>query len=660
MTPSPAARESAPAPAPDGRRGEAAGWLATIALCSLHGLAIWTALGGRAGIEDDWPLARHDHPLYLHSAIITRTFLQDTGTTAGYDPAFMAGYAKSVVFPTSSTLPEVVFYAFGDDDLGRSSRLYKLYVLAAAALAPWLLALAARLWRARPAAVAAGVIFYLIYIWTDFPITYIMWGMVPYFVAIPLALVATGLLARFLDRGGLAWWLAACLGASAALLAHATTSMVVLPAALLAYVGAARLARRASGRLGMWRHVGFWMVGVVALAANAFWWLPGVWLAGTKGPSDVAFMHSGESVAGRLANIVVGKEPVIQCVLWAFGLLGLAMRPARERVATLALIGLAAAGFAWGYLAGASGALDFLQPGRHTYALYSALSLAAGLGLVGAWSLIRAGGRGLGRVAALATLLVGLRLFGPSIDGLSRVYLAIDLRGRPVAGAEPFLSSRPTARLRWMIDRVRRHVRPGERLLYEEAGKGDLDPFQGGRYSGLIPHFVPGVELLGGPYLHASLATNFTQFGEGKLFGEANWGRAHFDRYARLYRPSAILCWSPHARAFCLANPDRIEVVDDDGLMLMGRVVGFEGAAIDGKAGVRAEPGRLVVRGEGGGLDGRIVLRYHSVPYMRSRPPVRLEPVPLEGDPVPFLGLSPPPGPVTLELSPPIRVGRGP
>ncbi len=83
--------------------------------------------------------------------------------------------------------------------------------------------------------------------------------------------------------------------------------------------------------------------------------------------------------------------------------------------------------------------------------------------------------------------------------------------------------------------------------------------------------------MIGGPYLHASLTTNFTQFGEGSLFGEADWGRDHFVRYARLYRPSAIVCWSPRARAFCRSNPDLIEVRDDDGAVLIGRVEGFGG-----------------------------------------------------------------------------------
>src|SRR5262249_30998105 len=81
-------------------------------------------------------------------------------------------------------------------------------------------------------------------------------------------------------------------------------------------------------------------------------------------------------------------------------------------------------------------------------------------------------------------------------------------------------------------------------------------------------------------------------------------------------------CWSPHAREFCRRNPDLVTIVADDGFVLLGRVQGYEGATIRGMATVEAEPGRLVVRGISGGGDGLVVLRYHSVPCLRSRPPV--------------------------------------
>ena len=175
-------------------------WIARgliVILCSLHGLAIWWGLGGRAGLNSGWPPWRDDHPLYYHSALVTRSFLKNSWTTAGYDPSFMAGYAKSVVFPSSSTLPELVVTFFGGD---RPEFAYKLYVLISAAAVPWLVALACFVWRVPAAGTAIAVFLDLLYVWTDFPINYVAWGMLPYFVAIPVGLVATGAFARFLTK----------------------------------------------------------------------------------------------------------------------------------------------------------------------------------------------------------------------------------------------------------------------------------------------------------------------------------------------------------------------------------------------------------------------------------------------------------------------------
>jgi hypothetical protein len=395
------------------------------------------------------------------------------------------------------------------------------------------------------------------------------------------------------------------------------------------------------------------MVPIIVLASNAFWWLPGLWLAATKGASDFAFAHSSESVLVRLSHIFT-VEPEIEAFLVAVGLCGFAVLRHRDRITTNAVWGFCLAGFFWGYLAGAFPALDFLQPGRHTYAFYTGLAVAAGVALDASFLRLRlspyAASR-LDRWAALAILIVGTRVLGPGVQA--------SLQARLWQG-EPFLSSRPSPRLLWVADRIKTFVKPGDRLLYEEGGKslpGVPDPFQRGRFSGLVAQ-RSGAELLGGPYLHAALTTNFTQFGEGALFAKSDWGRDHFVRYARLYRPTAILCWSPKARKFCHSNPDLIQVLDDDGTLLFGRVKGFEGDTIVGSAKIVAEPGKLRIREMVPGLDGSVVLRYHSVPSLRARPPIPLESRFEEGDPVPFIELRPPQGTqeVELEMASPFSV----
>ncbi len=220
-----------------------------------------------------------------------------------------------------------------------------------------------------------------IYIWTDWPINYVYYGMVGYFTSIPLALCATAWIGRYLDRGGFGLWLFASLLTSLAWLCHVTTAQTIAPAGFIAYLVGWRFAKRSAARWNISRHLGFWMIPVVALATNIFWWWPGILLASTAGASDVAFHHSNESVWGRLANIF-NTEPTIEAFLWALGLVGFATFGKKQSATTSALIAFAACGFAWGYLTGFSPRLDFLQPGRHTFACYSALALAGGI----AWS----------------------------------------------------------------------------------------------------------------------------------------------------------------------------------------------------------------------------------------------------------------------------------
>ncbi len=626
-------------------------------LVSAHALAIWLAVGGWAGLTNGWPIWRDDHPLYFHSALVTKSFLAQSWTTAGYDPSFMAGYPKSVVFPASSTLPELVLAIFPST---RAAFAYKAYVVLSATLAPILIILAARRF-ATPskASTSAEALLFLLYVWLDFPINYVGFGMLPYFLAVPLGLYALALTANWLETGGLRRYLGVTFALCLVFLVHLTSAMLLIPAVLASYAAAiCSKSTPASPRMPLSRHLGFWSIGPIVLLCNAFWWWPGIWLASTKGASDFAFSHI-EGAWPRLVQIVWTESP-LEVVLLAFGLPGLGLLIRRKPINGWGLAGFIAAGFGWGYLAGESRRFDFLQPGRHTFAFYSGLAVASGESLrVGLARLRRnrdgdsAGARvRLDRRAILGLLLVGTRFLGPAVVEVVRMRLL---------GPEPFLSSRPSPRLHWVVEQVKANVKPGERLLYEEGGipvPGVPEPFQGGRFSGLLP-WLTGVEVIGGPYLKASLTTNFTQFGGGKLFERSGWDRDHFVKYARLYRPEAILCWTPHARGFCRSNPDLIQIVAEstDGTFILGKIQGFGGAAIAGSALVSSRPGQLTVRDARPGLDGFVVLRYHYVPRLRTKPAVELDGVLLEGDPVPFIRLRPPPDGCVIELV--IPQGRG-
>lgn len=626
---------------------------AVAAFCAAHTLASWLAMGGWHGIAGPWPLAIHDHANHEHNAWVTRPMLLHTGWMAGYDPYFMSGYAKSLLSSPSSTLAVMTALVTG----GASPAIvYKVTVFLALASLPWLVAAAGSLLRLGGGAVASAVAIFVIYTWTGggragFPLNYAYFGMTAFLLAVPLGLVATAAVVRFLHSGGRLRWLAAAVLESIGLLVHVTSVLFLAPAALLAYAMACRYGRRFSPK----SHVAVAGIGIAALVLNAFWLLPALWLRQTQSGLGWLFIHP-EPVWRRILGIVV-DDPPIQAVIWGLALPGLVHLWRRDRIAAAGLAGFAASGFFFGYLAGGLRSLDFLEPGRQTYALHAAASVLAGVGLAQIGSLLyHASSRTVAFAALIGLAVLSGRLFGTDLVRTSRARLGL----LPGPGSRPSLGSDPPPAFRTVRSWVEKTMKPGERLFYEEGGitlPDDPSPFGEGRYSGLLPQLT-GVEVVGGFYLHVGLATNFTQIGEGKLFGKRGWDREHFVKYAKIYRPTAIICWSRDAVRFCVANPDLIEIRLRQGKLLAGRVKGFEGAAVRGRADVQPEPGRLKVTGLRGDLDGAVVLRYHHAPGLRCRPPMRMERVFLEEDPVPFIGLWPGPGQTEAILDLKLPPGR--
>ena len=84
----------------------------------------------------------------------------------------------------------------------------------------------------------------LIYVWTDFPLRYVEFGMQAFFVAVPLGLLTTAATTVALESGGFRRWLLAWLTAALLVLVHVTAPLVVAPALAMAYVAALVAARR--------------------------------------------------------------------------------------------------------------------------------------------------------------------------------------------------------------------------------------------------------------------------------------------------------------------------------------------------------------------------------------------------------------------------------
>lgn len=576
----------------------------------LSGSILYRSLGGWTGLISADPILKDDHPLYLHSTVVTKTFLKLSGTTAGYDPTFMGGYAKSAVFPASSTFPELIVASTAS--IASAEVAYKFHVLICAVLAPLIVAWAsAGLCKSWSVGFLSAMV-WLVYIWTDFPIQYIGFGMLPYFFSIPLALATLRCCCDWLELGGFRRWFMMTTLLGLTILVHFTALMVIGPAAAGAWSFSRTKVRTAFAGLFSF---------VVAALANAFWWWPGIVLAETKGDSTFAFSHSQESVLSRLAKIPWSESP-IESFLWLGLLAGMPILFQRRRIAAAGVSGFALGGFFWGYAAGVFSGLDFLQPGRHTYAFYLASSVFSGF--LGAMLLgeIKRVNRYASIGLVIGVCLISLRIFGPSIDS-GRKYWTVP-QTAPLKSTIPPLYNA-------ILSSLKPQVRPGDRVLYEEGGKGG-DIFEGGRYSGVMARAL-GVEFLGGPYLHSALTTNLAQFGEGKLFGRGEWNLGWLEQLQDRYGISWIVAWSDRPRTMIDANPDKFQVVLSQGQLrvakvLTGKQTGLPASPrlalsgqehIDGE--IKALPGRILLRikpdSSGIGVDREVVLRYHWVPTLR-------------------------------------------
>ncbi len=608
-----------PSARPSGPSSKAAVLIASsayFAALAFHAWTLLTSLGGWAGLNAKAPILRDDHPLYLHSAVVTRSFLAQSGTTAGYDPTFMAGYPKSAVFPASSTLPELVLAALGG--WGEPAVLYKWYVFLAALAAPVLIRWAATgLTRSRVAGPVAAVI-WLAYVWTDFPVQYVGFGMVPYFLSIPLAIATLRVCVSWLEAGGSRRWLGMTALLAATTLTHFTALMVLVPAAVVAWLFAERKIAHGLAGLGS---------GLVAVALNAFWWWPGIVLAGTKGESGFAFAHP-EGVFKRLGQILWTEAPIEVMLLMGLAT-GLPLLFKSDRIATAGLAGFVAGGFFWGYGAGAFRSLDFLQPGRHTYAAYSACAVVTACAIVHIYAMLRKKSTAASIGAILGTVAIAVRFFGPGLVAVHGMWTT--------PGTAP-LDSRPPAAYELIFNTLKGRVGSTDRILYEEGGFGP-DFFRGGRYSGVLARAL-GVEFVGGPYLHAALSTNVAQFGEGKLFGRENWDAAWLETVRTRYGLTWIVCWSDKSRAVLDATPDRFETILSDGPLRIARLKGpvatpapvspaipLAGAEyVEGP--VVASPGRirLTIRPSAGtAVDREVILRYHWAPNLIVSGPEGIE-----------------------------------
>jgi hypothetical protein len=589
------------------------------------------------------PFTQFDHPYHYYYGKLASSFFQIRRSFWGYDPTFMAGYPKTLVFPTSSTLVELTALAGG-----KSAAAYRTFVASALWLTPIFLGIAAATLARSSVSFTLAVAIGVVWIWCGFPTTYAVWGMAPFIVASAISLSAASMLASWLDQSGTLKLVAGTVLASIATIAHPSSPVILFVMLLPAYISRIVFCAPSSIKmhaasyglparpdlppprprgLGPGQHAVAWLIPLLVLIAWSPWWLPAFLLRESFGTTASGFIN--ENIGGRLMELAQAKWAEESALLIAAGgaascLTGLG------RARCWALLGGAAALFGIAYFGSYFEWAWALQPGRYSQPLYATLVVIVSV----AWPLQ------VGRLienpkkwllwcqAALLAIgsVAGIRLVVPKAHAFWNL------------PRTPILDTRLPDSVIELAQFLKENAGSDGRILFEDHGRGPDDPFGGTNPSPLLPILAPG-QYIGGPYLYTHLKTNFTQFGDGKLCGHPieRVDRRLFDQYAELYNVRWVVAWSPPMLGLAALNDDLFRPVQRFGPLQLYELRRETNWAIRGHARVEARPDRLEVFDCSPDDDGVTVLSYHWISTLRSTVPIR--PILMADDPVPFIAI---------------------
>ena len=570
------------------------------------------------------PIARIDYALHFSDAATAVWFLKNTGRAWGYDPYFLAGYPAGTLFDVDNK--GFAFFTWLLSFVLPVPVGFDVVILAAVALFPVLMFLAARNFGLSRRNSAFAVLLALALWYTDYGVKWVWANGVIAFGTV--AYVSVYVVSLFLKCFGqddarrvgvsssLDWILLFASGILVFMI-H-PYSAFILPVPLL--VSYARNWRS----LGWRRRLAFlsWLGAI--LLANWYWVEPAIRFVHLKTGTDM-FLQSDltwlwrELVADPRRWLVGQALPVRWLVLF-LGLYGLWRwrkgKPAASHVLTPAVLFLVAIAYTGGYLPLGRD----LQTYRNLVPAFflAAIPAAEALPFVAAWS-YRILGHGVSwQRAAMGVVYIVL------------LYQAVAITWSSRPQWSPFRSgvsydriSGPPAEQREVMVWLAANTANDGRILVDDT-----------RLGALIPHYSRR-EVIGGPFVVVWLTYGYANANEKELFGRpiGDLDVEQMRAYLRTYNVGWIVA-DVHSSAldgFATRYPDvfvletsiwpfniyRVNLEPSYFLVGSGKLsVGYDRIEVS-----EASP-------------GAVVLKYHWLETLRTEPELRIEPYPVLDDPV--------------------------
>lgn len=617
-------------------------FLATV-IFGVHVLGLLLIFQPVHGLFDRNPLIDQDWGLHFHHLRSMEAFWSKTRSFSGYNPLFMAGYPSNTIQDLSIKFFE--FAALGLSALALSPiQWFKLTAFFAMAAVPWLMYFAARNFfvtdDAQHRIALAATLLGTIYWWNSLPREMYFYGMIGFPVAAYLTVWGVSLFYRIAnDAKALTPAHFGLLAFAVAILPLHLQSLVILvplwiPLLIVQpWPGQRKVTLSILG------------AGTLSLLLNSPWILP-------------AIAHRGDDISNAIVDqlpLFASAHPLTFLIdyfgtkgYWTFrsgflekgfrlmllvlGALGiwLLIHNRKRSLGIMLAYGLAVL-FLVTYFGSFVPSIKAWQPLRFKvpYDLFLAIGAAY---TVGQWTARRADAtfRYVPWLVSVAICAFSLNLWRTESTG--KLHLRATMN-REMSG---------------VVEWIRRETPARGRVLFEESGDETGFVYDGLYLSAFLPHWT-GRQLIGGPINLYNDRHHFAEFHSGILFKRdvRTLSDEELRNFFRLYNIGAVVAFHPASLKRLASLAGLVSLDRRIGPVHLLKVNQPLSWFLEGDGNVEADLGRLEVRN----VTGReIILKYHWVEGLRGVPAVKMVPVKLRDDPIPFIKIIDPPANFALQI----------
>jgi hypothetical protein len=576
-------------------------------------------------LRNEHPIFDIDYPVNFYKALRMRWMLSESAAAWGYDPYSMAGYPGGTVDDVDNKSVGLVVWVFSF--LG-PARAFKLYVFFIYLWIPASLYLSARNFQLTrfEAAISSTLALLCWYFFIGEPP--LRAGTFSFTFASYLSLFSFSLFYRFLKTNKARNFIAFFLVSAWNFCVHAMSILILGPALVLAYLCALKkMPKKTHLLLLLWAG---WI-----LLTNSFWIFPLLRFLELKTSTKTYMQTQG--------LFFMVYNPVGRFLL-PFGLLGLIFWRKKEDLLKAATFFIM-----WLYLAIVSAygsrlpIFDQLEPLRFVGPLVffsiipaskltsSVLSrlLRAALDLKNKVGFLRNLGDNFFKIPLVSFGMVLLFmyilvLYAQNID------LSYKIKRGEILDAT--LPPHGWAMIEWIKENTAREGR----ILIEDAGeKWGGQKYFGGHLPALLPWYVKR-EFIGGPEPDYFIKHHFASFINGKLFQRdiTDFSASLLQTYFDAYNIKWIIAWSDKSKAYFKRHASYIIYLHTIGEFSFYEVNRDPSFFLQGSGKLSADYNKIFVTEASA---GEIVIKYHWLSTLKTRPPLKIERCQILDDPIGFI-----------------------